>query len=176
MKLQEWLRDREGLLAERWIQEIRTGRDPGNLEGLDIMEVVVRELVSMIPYCFGEKRDAARENWQHASYLYGSLALLRGLAAGDVVDELQLLRGVILRLFLTEDEPSGGHFTGGIPAMEFLALNRILDMGVSRASIAYVDDLFFTHLQGSGVPTDLDEDKKLEIRRQFQTLREELTG
>lgn len=175
MKIKAWLKGRERELADRWLQEIRTGRDPGDTGGLDILETVVKDLVSILPYCFGERREVALETWQHATHLYGSLALLRGLAAGEVVDELQLLRGVILRLFLTETGKEEGDPGQQIFPMEFLTLNRVLDMGVSRASIAYVDDLFFTHLQGSGVPRGLDEETRSEIGRQLEGFREELT-
>lgn len=176
MKLKTWLQEREGDLADRWVQELRTGQDPGDSDGLDILEVMARELVSFLPACFEERREVAVELWQQAAHLYGSLALLRGLAAGEVVDELQLLRGVILRLFLTEVTQGEGHPGEPLPLMDLMALNRLLDQGVSRASVAYVDDLFFTHLQGSGVPGGLDEEKKAEIRRQLEGFRQELEG
>ena len=172
--MKSWLEHRETILADRWVQELSTGRDPGNSEGLDILEDIARNLVSFLPLCYGDRRETALEVWQAATHLYGSVALLRGLAAGDVVDELQLLRGVILRQFLSEIARGGDDPGKTLPLMDLMTLNRLLDQGVSRASIAYVDDLFFTHLQGSGVPGGLDEDKKSEIRRQLEGFRKDL--
>lgn len=172
--MKNWLEGRERVIADRWVQELRTGRDSGNSEGLDILEALARHLVSFLQPCFGDQRESALEVWQAATHLYGSVALLRGLAAGEVVDELQLLRGVILRQFLTEMAREGGDPGKALPIMDLMALNRILDQGVSRASIAYVDDLFFTHLQGSGVPGGLDEERKAEIRRQLDGFRRDL--
>jgi hypothetical protein len=98
------------------------------------------------------------------------------LAAGEVVEEFQLLRGVILRLYLLDYLPrasqEGTGFSGS--PMEFLALNRVLDRGVSQASVSYVDDLFFAHLQGSGVAEGIDDALKDEILRQLEGFRDEL--
>lgn len=176
MRIESWLQRREHDLSDRWIQELRSGRDSGDSDGLDILETVARKLVSFLPPCFGERREVAREVWQHAAHLYGSLALLRGLAAGEVVDEFQLLREVILRVFLA-DSPGDCDGPGDrVSSTELLGLNRVLDQGVSRASISYVDDLFFTHLQGTGVPGGLDDEKKAEIERQLESLGRDLNG
>lgn len=174
--IRKWLQKREKELAHRWIQELKSGKDAGDEDGEDILEIVATDLVSFLPACFGEQRERGLEVWQQVTHLYGSLALLRGLAAGEVVDELQLLREVILRAFLSEVSDSGDDSRLLIPPMEFLNLNRVLDLAVSRASISYVDDLFFTHLQGSGVPRGLDEKHKIEIRRQLDGFRFELLG
>jgi hypothetical protein len=176
MSLKIWLESRVGTIADRWNQELRLseGRQAGEDGGL--IEEVARYLVSFLPPCFGETRVEGLEVWLHAAHLYGSLALRRGLAAGEVVEELQLLRGVILRLFLLDREAGSGRETGAssVRDMDFLALNRVLDQGVSRASVAYVDDLFFAHLQGSGVAGGVDEEVSEETIRQLESLRSEL--
>ncbi len=105
---------------------------------------------------------AGEEVWQQATHLYGSLALRRGLAAGEVVEELQLLRGVILRLLL-EAPPEDWGDRGF--QRDLLALNKLLDLGVVRASVAYVDDLFFAHLQGSGVPEGVTAEVEEEMKQ-----------
>jgi len=174
--IRAWLQEREKELAHRWIQELRSGKDPGDEDGGDILETLVSHLVSFLPACFGDQRERGMEVWQQVNHLYGSLALLRGLAAGEVVDELQLLREIILRAFLSEVSESGPGSGALISPMEFLNLNRVLDLAVSRASISYVDDLFFTHLQGSGVPRGLDEEHRIEIRRQLDGFRMDLFG
>jgi len=176
VKLKAWLELREEDIADRWMQELRLseGRQGGGSENL--LEEVVRHLVSFLPPCIGEFRERGIEVWQQAAHLYGSLALRRGLAAGEVVEEFQLLRGVILRLYLldvlskTEGEGSGKT----ILHMDFLTLNRVLDKGVSRANVSYVDDLFFAHLQGSGVSEGVNDEVAEELLRQLEGFREEL--
>jgi hypothetical protein len=145
-------------------------------DGATLLRSVVVHLVSFIPPCLGEQRERGLEVWQQATHLYGSLAVRRGLAAGEVVEELQLLRNVILRLFLVDAPPgsSSEPTVEFIPPLEFLALNRVLDVGVVRASIAYVDDLFFAHLQGSGVPGEITQELVEEMEHQLQGFRKDL--
>jgi len=176
VKLTHWLENNEGTIADRWMQELRVG--DGRKEGGigEFFEKVVRYLVSFLPGCVGERRERDLEVWTQAAHLYGSLALRRGLAAGEVVEELELLRGVILRLYL-RDVPAGNpgeQLTKPEPHRDFLTLNRVLDRGVSRANVSYVDDLFFAHLQGPGVPEEVTDEVKEELLRQLESFRQEL--
>lgn len=178
MRLKSWLLVQEQKISERWYQELMAGSGKPGGEEAALLKRMVDHMVSFLPPCFGERRETGLEIWQQAAHLYGSVAVRRGLAAGEVVDELQLLRNVALRLFLA-DRPSGGPEDGGqeaIPLLEFLTLNRVLDVGVSRASIAYVDDLFFAHLQGSGVPEGITPELVEEMDRQLTGFRKELEG
>ncbi|MGW8267990.1 MAG: hypothetical protein ACWGSQ_16605 [Longimicrobiales bacterium] len=176
MKLMRWLHAHESKIAERWYLELMAGAGSHLEDGAGLLKTMVDFMVSFIPPCFGDRREVAMEVWEQAAHLYGSLAVRRGLAAGEVVDELQLLRRVILRLFLVDapSSASGEDPTEGIPPLDLLALNRILDLGVSRASIAYVDDLFFAHLQGSGVPEGITRELMEETERQLRGFRKEL--
>jgi len=176
VKLMRWLLSQEAKIAERWYLELMAGAGSHGEEGAALLKTTVGYMVSFIPPCFGERREVGLEVWEHAAHLYGSLAVRRGLAAGEVVDELQLLRRVVLRLFLV-DAPHGASGEGqneGISPLDLLALNRVLDLGVSRASIAYVDDLFFAHLQGSGVPEGITQELLEETERQLQGFLKEL--
>jgi hypothetical protein len=171
-----WLLSQESRIAERWYQELMTGSGGHGEEWTSLLKNMVFFLVSFLPPCFGERRDVGLDVWQQAAHLYGSMAVRRGLAAGAVVDELQLLRRVILRLFLVDAPPGQveGSQSEGIAPLDLLALNQVLDLGVSRASIAYVDDLFFAHLQGSGVPEGITQELLEETERQLQGFRKEL--
>lgn len=177
MTLRSWLLAHEWTIASRWYQELTSGsEEPEDELGTRLLKMVVTRLVSFIPACFGERRELGLEVWQQATHLYGSLAVRRGLAAGEVVEELQLLRNVILRLFLVEAPPGGPEQapTEAIPPLELLALNRALDKGISRASVAYTDDLFFAHLQGSGIPDAVTSELVGETERQLEGLQREL--
>ncbi len=175
MRLSRWLEAQEVGIAARWYQELRSASAQVGEEGDALLKRVADQMVSLIPGCFGEGRETGLEVWQSAAHLYGSLAFRRGLAAGEVVEELQLLRNVILRTFLLGAPPGGGGdgLRNGIPPLDLLTLNRVLDLAVSRASIAYVDDLFFAHLQGSGVSEGITSEWVEEMDRQLEGFRME---
>jgi hypothetical protein len=95
------------------------------------------------------------------------------LAAGEVVEELQVLREIILKALM--EDPSVDWQTKSFQR-DLLGLNRLLDEGVVQASVAYVDDLFFAHLQGSGVPEGLTPEVEEEIRLQLVSFRRGMNG
>lgn len=171
MELRRWLEDRTEVIATRWAAEVTLREGRRGDENEVLRNKFLRELVSFLPACLGERRGTGEDVWQAATHLYGSLALRRGLAAGEVVEELQLLRGVILRLLL-ETPPS----TTGQPTLsrDLLTLNRVLDLGVVQSSVAYVDDLFFAHLQGSGIPEAVTAEVVEEVRRALVGFHREL--
>lgn len=171
MDLKSWLQDHNELITLRWRSEVRVREDKRGEEGDGILGLFLVSLGALLPCCLGETRDAGEEVWQQATQLYGSLALHRGLSAGEVVEELQLLRGVILRLLL-ESPPED--WRGRVPQRDLMVLNRILDQGVAQATVAYTDDLFFAHLQGSGVPEGITPDVVEEMERQLGAFRREL--
>jgi hypothetical protein len=176
VRLKRWIASQESTIAARWYQELMAASPGPRDDGTTLLRSVVTHLVSFIPPCLGEQRERGLEVWQQATHLYGSLAVRRGLAAGEVVEELQLLRNVVLRLFLVDAPPglAPEATVEFIPPLELLALNRVLDVGVVRASIAYVDDLFFAHLQGSGVPGEITQELAEEMEHQLQGFRKDL--
>jgi hypothetical protein len=171
VELRRWLEDRGGRIAERWHAEIRAREDRKGDKEERFLGDVLDDLVSFIPQCLGEHREIAEEAWQQATHLYGSLALQRGLAAGEVVEELQLLREVVFRFLL---EAGGGRILEESLPRDLLILNRVIDQGVVRASVAYIDDLFFAHLQGTGVPEGVTPELMEEIEDQLAAFRREL--
>jgi hypothetical protein len=169
VKLRDWLEENAPSLVGRWQAEIE--QRWGAREG-DFFPSLLHHLVTLLPACLGSRREAAEELWEEGTHLYGSYAVRRGLAAGEVVEELQILRGIVLRLLLAEFPSEVG--SSRFPGRELLALNEILDQGVARASVAYVDDLFFAHLQGSGVPEGTTPEEEAEMGRQLEAQRREL--
>jgi hypothetical protein len=176
LRLRAWLQHHEPEIATRWLQELKAGSWSLPEEGGKALETVATYLVSFLPSCFGEKREAGMDAWRDAAHLYGSLGLRRGLATGEVVEEFHLLRHVIFRLFLLEPESGsrGPTVPPEVSPLDLLTLNRVLDMGVTGANVAYVDELFFAHLQGSGVPEGITTELAEEMERQLRALRKEL--
>ena len=79
----------------------------------------------------------------------------RGLAAGEVVEEIQFLRELLIRKLAPV-------FAGLRPRQAMaiiLRLNRVLDKGIAVAVVGYTDALVATLFAQNGVPapdTDLD--------------------
>ena len=169
--MKQWMEGQMVLIARRWKAEIQIREDRRGDDGDGFLNGFLQHLVSFLPPCLGEHRQVGEEVWQIATHLYGSLALRRGLAAGEVVEELQLLRETVLRLLLESPPEKWGN---PLLSRDILVLNRIFDLGVVRAGVAYVDDLFFAHLQGSGIPEGVTPDIVAEIGAALEGFRIDL--
>lgn len=168
MSLRGWLMENGLRLARRWNAEIEARWELTQRESETLLARFTERLLQLLPDCLGDRREEALSRWEQAARLYGSYAVHRGLAAGEVVEEIQILRTLILRQLL--GSPPEASVRLEIPVREFLTLNEVLDGAVARASVAYVDDLFFAHLQGSGVPESSPPEFEEELRRQLDSL------
>jgi hypothetical protein len=168
LTIKEWLHERSGGISSQWRAEIRDREGPHEEEGLELLGRFVQSLPPILSGCLGRTRETGENVWEQATHLFGALALLRGLSAGEVVEELLLLRLVLLRLLL--EEPPGDW---GDPAFqrEILLLNRLFDRGVVSASVAYVDDFFFAQFQGSGIPGGVTPEIEEEMGKQLDAFR-----
>ena len=144
------------------------GSPPVESADLDpLMTRFVEVLIAQIPGCLGPYRGQVEPLWLQTSELYGSVASLRGLAAGDVIEEFQGLRESLIR-HLYQQAPDGGQSSVGL--REALRLNRIVDQGVTQASVGHTDALFFALIEGSGVPDAPTPGMLQEIEAQLETL------
>lgn len=171
LELCDWLIRHEDDLAGRWLVEVKARADDLDRDVAHLLEDLFSVLVSFLPPGVGPWRDEVEPLFQQAAELYGSLGAVRGLAAGEAVEEFQLLREVLLR-FLYLDSAAGDG--GRIELREALRLNRMIDLGVTHASVGHTDALFFNLLHGTGVtdrpgPGVLDE-----FRTQMRGLKTEL--
>jgi len=170
----QWLEGRLPSLQVRWTERIRsTGRMRGDVwDGL-IADFVVL-ITSTLPTLLGPHRDEVEPLWVRAAELFGTAASRRGLAAGEAVEELQILRELVIR-DLYGDPP----LSGSVPVSlkEVLRLNRAIDRVVTHGSIGHTDALFFQLLEddgrgGVGNPTLA----AAEIERQLSAIRGELAA
>ena len=139
-------------LAQRWSLAIRDD-GPGPSEQLDVvLDAFTQHLVRFLPWMLGPYRETVEPLWVKSSELFGSVAARRGLAAGEVIEEFQLLRELVIR-DLYKDPPMGGRLP--LSLREVLRLNRGIDRGVTHASVGHTDALFFQFFEGEGAaPSD----------------------
>jgi len=114
----------------------------------ETLERQLRLLVDLLIEIAGPMRRAALELWLVATEGYGRTAAERGLAAGEVVEELQHLRELLIRHLseLIAALPARASFAAA------LRLNRILDSGITHAVVGYTDALVETLFAQRGVP------------------------
>ena len=168
LDLAYWLESRAEPLKERWLQDLRL-RGASEQDGVEeLLEQFLVLFLELLPNLLGRYRDQIDPLWIQTSELFGSLAANRGLAAGEAVEEAQVLREAVLRL-LYQDPPLAP--TGPMGLREVLRVNRVIDQLVTHTSVGHTDALFFALFQGSGVPERLSDDVRYEIRNQIEAIR-----
>lgn len=170
-ELAEWIGERIQVLTRRWLQELDR-RVEGDLEeARPLLDDLCPLLVSCLPHLLGPYRTQVEALWQEAAEFYGNVGSMRGLAAGEAIEEFQLLREVFIRQVF-EDPPGDGVRSLGF--REVLRLNRILDEGVTYAGVGHTDALFFALFQGTGVARSLTPELHSEVAEQIRSIRREL--
>jgi hypothetical protein len=116
---------------------------------------VVRQLTLLVDIMIemtGPLRRRLLELWISACETYGRVAAERGLAAGEVVEEMQHLRELLIRNL--------SELVASLPARQSMAtvlrLNRVLDRGIAHAVVGYTDTLVETLLNQRGVPVPVE--------------------
>jgi hypothetical protein len=135
-------------LVAKWAAWLATRQTGG--QGLDAAttERLLRLIVDLLVVMAGPMRREADDAWFAAAELYGRLAALRGLSAGEVVEELQHLRELLAREL--------ADFFVALPARQqlptLLRMNRVLDTAVASAVVGYTDALVASMFSREGVP------------------------
>lgn len=170
--LATWLTTRAAPLFERWVSTLRVRGNGDHDDGRDeILEAFLRLFVELLPKCMTPMRAHADPLWDRAAELFGSFAANRGLAAGEVIEEVQILRESVIRM-MYQDPP--GPPTGARGLREVLHFNRLADRLVTHASVGHTDALFFALFQGSGIPEALSDEVRYELRGQIEEIRSEM--
>ena len=127
----------------------------------------LRLLVELITVLTGDKANGL---WLSASEWYGRIAALRGLAAGEIVEEFQYLRERLIR-HLSE------LVTSLVPRQSLAAvlrLNRLVDTGTAHAVVGYTDALVESLLERQGIPLGAHETEESEVEDRLAQLEGEL--
>jgi hypothetical protein len=132
-----------------------------------VLERFLNLLTCMIPGALDHRRSVVDSVWKRAAELYGALGSKRGLAAGDIVEEFQIVREAVVRILF---KAPPGRYGAALSLSEVLRLNRFLDSGVTHASIGHTDGLFFALFNESGVSTVPTTQLVAEIEEQLDAL------
>ncbi len=171
VELTAWLEERAERLRDRWLAEVRA-RDVAWNDGVEELTRDFLDLfVLVLPHGLGPYREQVEPLWLQAAELFGQMAAQRGLAAGEVIEEFQILRDALIRLLYQEPPVSGAQ---RLSLRDILRVNRFIDRGVTQASVGHTDALFFALFQGSGVAESLGDEVRGEIRHQLAGIRREV--
>ncbi len=138
-------------------------------------ETVERQLdvlVDLMAEMVGPLRREVKPIWFLACEQYGRVASMRGLAAGEVVEELQYLRELLIRTLAPV--LAAMRARQGMAIM--LRLNRVLDKGVAVAVVGYTDALVATLFSQNGVPAQGGALDQAEVARQLRQIEHELAA
>ena len=136
-------------MAESWASEIGA-RDVGQSTEYDgMVGRFMSQLTALLPWLLGPHAPHIQPLWDRTAELFGSIGAKRGLAAGEVIEEFQILRYVLIRR-LHEEPPPGGR----VSLRDTLRLNRVVDRGIVHASVGHTDVLFFQFFEAQERPIE----------------------
>jgi len=148
-----YLLARSNELAQTWSTEI-CGRDLGQGTGFDgMVGRFMAQLTSLLPWLLGPHSAHIQPLWDRTAELFGVMAAKRGLAAGEVIEEFQILRDLLIRTLFRDPPPEGS-----LSLRDTLRINRIVDRGVTLASVGHTDAMFFQYLEGPEAPGQASPD------------------
>lgn len=171
MDLTHWLLTHREAVAERWREEIRFRAEGMDEEVSGLVGEFLHLLTALLAPGLGAFRAQAEAILQQAAELYGNLGAHRGLAAGEAVEEVQILREILMRLLFEEIQ---GGTSAGDGLRDLLQLNRLIDRGVTYVSIGHTDTLFFSLVHGTGVSGPPTRELLAVVRDQVAAIRDEL--
>ncbi len=161
---------RRGSLLSDWSAWVTSKLGPSSAVPPKTVTRQLALLLDTLGELDGPLRHDANDLWHVAAEWYGRTAAERGLATGEVVEEFQHLRELVLREL--------SDIIAASPARQsldtVLRINRLLDQGVAHAVVGYTDALVETLLHRRGVPVSSGEVAATEIERQLEQLEREL--
>lgn len=160
--------NRDQMVAE-WAEWLATragsaGFSPQMLERQ--LRLVADGLIEML----GPLRREAKPVWEELMEHYGRTAATRGLAAGEVVEEIQRLRLLLIKFI--------GAFVAAMRPRRavavFVRLNNIIDHGIAAAVVGYTDALVASLMMTDRQTLSLTEASGDDLDRQFEEMESKL--
>ncbi len=164
------LESKRALLIMKWTDWLA-----GRMAQVDILDrpTIERQtalLVDVLIEMTGPLRHQVAGLWFNSCDSYGRAAAARGLASGEVVEEIQYLRELLIR-HVSET-------IAALPARQsmaaFLRLNRFIDQGIAHAVVGYTDVLVESLLNQRGIAVSTSEPDANETQKRLDELEEEL--
>lgn len=159
-------------LVEQWSRWIRERMSHAPTLDRPTLERQLALLVDILVEMAGPLRRQLADLWFTACDVYGRSAAARGLAAGEIVEEIQHLREILIT-HLSET-------VAALPPRQGLAstlrLNRLVDKGIAHAVVGYTDALVETLLNRQGIPISSSDPDVDELAKRLVQLEEELAG
>lgn len=103
----------------------------------ELVRLELTLLIDVFGTMVGPLRRETKPLWTRVAEEYGRHAAIRGLAAGEVVEEMQYLRELLIR-FLA---PAIAALRPRQGMALLLRLNRLVDRGVAMAVVGYTDEI-----------------------------------
>ena len=160
---------RDAIVAE-WTERLGDRLTAARTIPRSLVEREFRLLLDLMAHQAGPLRREVRPIWQRASEHYGRTASVRGLAAGEVVEELLHLRDIMTRYLA----PVVAAMRARQGMAILLRLNRLLDYGVAASVVGYTDALVATLMGSNGVPGEDGKGDAEDVERQLGLLEAEL--
>ncbi len=164
------LSDQRDQIHREWANWIAKRLHSGPQFQRETIDRQLRLLVDLLSEMAGPLRREGSGLWLSASEWYGRTAALRGLAAGEIVEEFQYLRELLIR-HLSE-------LVTTLVSRQFMAavlrLNRLVDTGTAHAVVGYTDALVESLLERQGIPLGAHETEESEVEDRLAQLEREL--
>jgi hypothetical protein len=159
-------------MASQWAEWITHRTSAARPRPAPLLERELRLLLDILIESVGPLRREVAEVWLHACEHYGRSGTARGLAAGEIVEEIQYLRELLIRRI--------GPVLAGLRPRQAMAiilrLNAVLDKGIAVAVVGYTDALIATLFTRNGVPAPETELDQQEVERQLEVIEGELAA
>jgi hypothetical protein len=157
-------------MVERWAEWLGDRLTATSSISPALVKRELQLLIDVFATMVGPLRRETRAIWSRAAEQYGRHAAIRGLAAGEVVEEMQYLRELLIR-----------HLAPAIAALRprqgmalLLRLNRLVDRGVAMAVIGYTDELAATLVPASEDGRGRRTPDPVELNAAVEAIRSEL--
>lgn len=133
-------------MLARWISWLGERITSSSSTPRDLVEAEFRLILDVFATMVGPLRRETKAVWRQVTELYGRHAAGRGLAAGEVVEEMQYLRELLIRYL----SPAIAQLRPRQGMALLLRLNRLVDKGVAMAVVGYTDAMVATLLPNNG--------------------------
>lgn len=164
--------DERDSLVQEWADWLGDRMTASTTIPRSLVERELRLIIDVLVQLVGPYRRETMLVWERLCEHYGQAAAARGLAAGEVVEELQFLRELLTRKLA----PIIAAMRARQGMAMLLHLNRMLDKGIAVTVVGYTNALVATLFSQNGVPAADAEFDAADVERQLESIEEKLVA